>query len=277
MQPRLDAVQVMLDASRDGLDFLYQVLRARQPGAGLAPPEAGAASATVAQAAAQASRLTAALGPWEGGDAEQQDLAVDTQMHVARMQEALAAFAASLPRLAEIGGALGPLGHSENAAIAHPLARLLGLSFPRLPLLMLVAERDDYDSDGGASCRRLAASGAAAAQARMQVHVLAGATHMWDSESNLTFRDPAARRGQGGQIRVLPNRAAKGSKLASLLAEYRLIETFTEYLLIEPERIEAELHRKSPEGGWTCATLTGAEDSIELESNLMTMMMTTPV
>ncbi|MFN7635217.1 MAG: dienelactone hydrolase family protein [Acetobacteraceae bacterium] len=90
----------------------------------------------------------------------------------------------------------------------HPLARLLGLSFPRLPLLMLVAERDDYDSDGGASCRRLAASGAAAAQARMQVDVLAGATHMWDSESNLTFRDPAARRGQGGQIRVLPNRAA---------------------------------------------------------------------
>ena len=90
----------------------------------------------------------------------------------------------------------------------HPLARLLGLSFPRLPLLMLVAERDDYDSDGGASCLRLAASGAAAAQARMQVHVLAGATHMWDSESNLTFRDPAARRGQGGQIRVLPNRAA---------------------------------------------------------------------
>ena len=90
----------------------------------------------------------------------------------------------------------------------HPLARLLGLSFPRLPLLMLVAERDDYDSDGGASCLRLAASGAAAAQARMQVHVLAGATHMWDSASNLTFRDPAARRGQGGQIRVLPNRAA---------------------------------------------------------------------
>jgi hypothetical protein len=127
MQPRLDAVQVMLDASRDGLDFLYQVLRARQPGAGLAPPEAGAASATVAQAAAQASRLTAALGPWEGGDAEQQDLAVDTQMHVARMQEALAAFAASLPRLAEIGGALGPLGQGENAAIAHPLARLLDL------------------------------------------------------------------------------------------------------------------------------------------------------
>jgi len=90
----------------------------------------------------------------------------------------------------------------------HPLARLLGLSFPRLPLLMLVAERDDYDSDGGASCRRLATSGAAAAQARMQVHVLAGATHMWDSDSNLTFRDPAARRGQGGQIRVLANRAA---------------------------------------------------------------------
>ena len=49
-------------------------------------------------------------------------------------------------------------------------------------------------------------------------------------------------------------------------AEYRLIETFTEYLLIEPERIEVELHRKDPEARWTCATFTGAEDAIELES-----------
>ena len=49
-------------------------------------------------------------------------------------------------------------------------------------------------------------------------------------------------------------------------AEYRLIETFTEYLLIEPERMEAELHRMSPDGGWTCATFTGVEDGIELES-----------
>ena len=49
-------------------------------------------------------------------------------------------------------------------------------------------------------------------------------------------------------------------------AEYRLIETFTEYLLIEPERIEAEVHRKSPDGGWTCATFTAVEDAIELES-----------
>jgi dienelactone hydrolase len=90
----------------------------------------------------------------------------------------------------------------------RPLARLLGPAFPRLAMLMLVAENDDYDADGGASCRRMAASGAAAAQARMQFLVLPGATHMWDSERSMTYRDPAARRGQGGQIRVTADRTA---------------------------------------------------------------------
>jgi len=49
-------------------------------------------------------------------------------------------------------------------------------------------------------------------------------------------------------------------------AEYRLIETFTEYLLVEPERIEAELHRKGPDGRWTRATFTEPDDLIALES-----------
>lgn len=127
MQPRLDAVQVMLDASRDGLDFVALVLRARQPGAGVAPPPLDAAAAAVGRAAESARRLTDGLAPWEGGDAEQRGLAADAQAHVARMQDSLAVFAASLPRLAEVGSALGPLGHAENAAIAAPLSRLLDL------------------------------------------------------------------------------------------------------------------------------------------------------
>jgi Uma2 family endonuclease len=49
-------------------------------------------------------------------------------------------------------------------------------------------------------------------------------------------------------------------------AAYRLIPTFNEYLIIEPDRLEVELHRLSPESGWTCASFTGAEDSIILES-----------
>jgi uncharacterized protein len=90
----------------------------------------------------------------------------------------------------------------------RPLARLPGQNFPRIPMLMLVGERDDYDADGGASCRRLAASGTPAAQARMQFHVLPGATHMWDTERTGSYRDPAAARGQGGAIQVVQNRAA---------------------------------------------------------------------
>jgi dienelactone hydrolase len=88
------------------------------------------------------------------------------------------------------------------------LARLPGQNFPRVAMLMLVGERDDYDADGGASCRRLAGSGSAAAQARMQFAVLPGATHMWDTERTTSYRDPAAARGQGGAVQVVQNRAA---------------------------------------------------------------------
>lgn len=49
-------------------------------------------------------------------------------------------------------------------------------------------------------------------------------------------------------------------------AEYRLIETFTEYLLVEPDRMEAELHRKGADGRWTCATFEQPDDIISLES-----------
>lgn len=49
-------------------------------------------------------------------------------------------------------------------------------------------------------------------------------------------------------------------------AEYRMIDSFTEYLLLETERMEAELHRKSPDARWTCDTFTSPDDRIELES-----------
>ena len=88
------------------------------------------------------------------------------------------------------------------------LARLTGQNFPRLPMLRLVGERDDHAADGGASCRRLAMSGPPAAQARMPFHILPGATHLWDTERNSSYRDPGAARGQGGAVLGVQNRAA---------------------------------------------------------------------
>lgn len=49
-------------------------------------------------------------------------------------------------------------------------------------------------------------------------------------------------------------------------AEYRFIDSFTEYLLVEPDRIEAELHRKGADGRWTCATFQDPDELIHLES-----------
>jgi len=54
-------------------------------------------------------------------------------------------------------------------------------------------------------------------------------------------------------------------------AGYRLIDTFSEYLLVEPDRMEAELHRKNPDGSWACASYTDTDDAIRLESTGVTL------
>lgn len=125
MQPRLGAVQVMLDASQQGVEFVSLVLRARQPGAGVTPPALDPALAGVARATAQARREIAGLAPLPDGDAEQVALAADTQMQVSAMGAGLEAFAASLPRLVEVGRALGPLGPEDHRALGESIARLL--------------------------------------------------------------------------------------------------------------------------------------------------------
>ena len=48
-------------------------------------------------------------------------------------------------------------------------------------------------------------------------------------------------------------------------AEYRLIDTFSEYLLADPDRMQAELHRKGEDGRWTCAKFTQPDEVIQLE------------
>jgi len=49
-------------------------------------------------------------------------------------------------------------------------------------------------------------------------------------------------------------------------AEYRFIDTFTEYLIIEQDKMEVDLHRKGDNGIWTAQTYTEIQDQIELES-----------
>ncbi len=49
-------------------------------------------------------------------------------------------------------------------------------------------------------------------------------------------------------------------------ALYRLIESFSEYLLVAQHRQEVELHRKLPDGRWTSATYTASSDVLTLES-----------
>lgn len=49
-------------------------------------------------------------------------------------------------------------------------------------------------------------------------------------------------------------------------AAYRLIDSFSEYLLLDPDQIEAELHRKSANGCWSSAAYTDPDCLIILES-----------
>lgn len=50
-------------------------------------------------------------------------------------------------------------------------------------------------------------------------------------------------------------------------AKYRLIDSFTEYLMLEQDSMKAELHRKDQETGrWTTDEYTQPSDQIELQS-----------
>lgn len=49
-------------------------------------------------------------------------------------------------------------------------------------------------------------------------------------------------------------------------AEYRLLDSFREYLLVEPDEVMAELHRKDGDGRWTVEVFQNLDDEIHLES-----------
>ncbi|MCU0946332.1 MAG: dienelactone hydrolase family protein [Rubritepida sp.] len=102
-----------------------------------------------------------------------------------------------------------------------PYARLMSSNWPRIPLLLMVGDQDDYDADGGASCRRIVAQGSPAAQARGQALVIAGATHGWETTRTAHYRDPAASRGRGGMVRFEGSRAATAESTRAAVAFFQ--------------------------------------------------------
>ncbi|MFZ9447156.1 MAG: hypothetical protein ACO3CC_03175 [Alphaproteobacteria bacterium] len=146
--PRLDAVQAMLETSHRGVELVSQVLRARQPGAGVDAPDPLPARAYVAAATARARRSLEGSAALAGGDAEQQELSRDVDAQVARMLEAMGGLEQSLPGLAGVGASLGPLGAGDNLVLGASLARLLALQvradsvFAALVVGLLTPESD---------------------------------------------------------------------------------------------------------------------------------------
>jgi dienelactone hydrolase len=102
-----------------------------------------------------------------------------------------------------------------------PYVRLVTPNWPRMPLLVMSGDQDDYDADSGASCRRIVAQGSPAAQARGSVRIIAGATHGWETQRPTTYRDPAAARGRGGIVRFENNRAATEESTRAAVAFFQ--------------------------------------------------------
>ncbi len=125
LQPRLDAVQSLLEAGRQAAELIGTVMRARQPGSGVGPPPVEPLRAAVSRATERAGRHLQGTGPFAIGDAEQRALARDTDDQVARMRGGLEALAATLPRLEAVGRALGPLQGEDGLALSQALAGLL--------------------------------------------------------------------------------------------------------------------------------------------------------
>lgn len=127
LQPRLNAVQVLLEASQQGVDLVALVMRARQPGSGVAPPPLAPARAGVEAATIESRRRLAGTGPLVGGDSEQTVLARDAELQVAEMIVGLRGFADALPQLDGVARALGPLRREDGFALSNSLARLLAV------------------------------------------------------------------------------------------------------------------------------------------------------
>lgn len=99
---------------------------------------------------------------------------------------------------------------------------LVDSSFPRVPLLLMVGDRDDYDADGGASCRNLVAMGTPAARQRASIHIFPGATHAWERVSgSARFQDPGAGRGRSSWVYVERNEAVTRESIRRAVAFFQ--------------------------------------------------------
>ena len=104
-----------------------------------------------------------------------------------------------------------------------PNVHFVDENFPRIPYLLLIGDRDDYDGDGGAACRTLVSSGSEAARRRGSIHIFPGATHGWERPEPglITFRDPAAARGRGGMVNIERNDAVTRDSIQRAVTFFR--------------------------------------------------------
>ncbi len=127
LAPRLGATQLLVEASQDGLELIAEVIGARQPGSGIAPPPVSPIAARLERATSASRDGLAGQPPFAGGDDEQAMLARDAEHHVARMAASLEDFVGDLPRLERVARALGPLRAADSLALSSGLARLLSV------------------------------------------------------------------------------------------------------------------------------------------------------
>ncbi len=127
LAPRLGAAQLLVEASRDGLDLMAEIMRARKPGSGVAPPTVTPVAERLERATAASRERLAGRQPFVGGDDEQAMLARDAELHLTQMLASLESFARDLPRLERVARALGPLGTADGLALSKGLARLLSV------------------------------------------------------------------------------------------------------------------------------------------------------
>jgi dienelactone hydrolase len=74
------------------------------------------------------------------------------------------------------------------------------------PVLIQAGDLDDYDAPD--SCQRLVDSLSEASRSLVRLRVYPGVTHGFDTaDPERVFKDPSAKLGKGGEVRVTPNPA----------------------------------------------------------------------
>lgn len=136
-------------------------------------------------------------------------------------EPAAAAALGSRLRFAAHSAHYAPCWRYDQSDPARPNTHPIDSNLTSAPLQMHVAGRDDYDIDGGTSCKKLIDLLPQDKKQQVKLVLYPDATHAWNTPISGTYQDPVSHRGKGGGVRFETNPAVAARARASTVEFFK--------------------------------------------------------